>query len=122
MDIQLNTITHDFELINGAIVLTKEDEAEVAQRVRIRLNTRFGEWFLDTGAGVPYTNTSKTQDVARILADYVRAVIISTTGVADVSNYTFNFNQGARTMSIKTDIIPVDGYLGTPIPFTFEVF
>lgn len=54
MDLLLNSDTGDVVFINGAAPVTQRTATVVAQRLRIKLYTFLGEWFLDPTVGVPY--------------------------------------------------------------------
>ncbi len=53
MDFQLDADTNDLVLVGGDIVLASGLQA-VAQRIKDRLQTFLGEWFLDRDFGPPY--------------------------------------------------------------------
>jgi len=54
MDLLLDPVSHDCVFINGATPVTLERTEVVAQRLKIKLLTFRGEWFLDLGYGIPY--------------------------------------------------------------------
>ncbi len=53
-DIKLNPTTHDIDLSSGGLALHTEQVTVIAQRVKIALLLKLGEWFKDVNAGVPY--------------------------------------------------------------------
>jgi len=54
MDILLNEDTHDAVFVNGATPITSSVSEGLKQRLKIKLLTFRGEWFLDTNYGTPY--------------------------------------------------------------------
>lgn len=57
VDIFLSEQTTDIVIENGELRFTRLNSEEIRQRIAIRLNTFLGEWALNTGFGVPYTQT-----------------------------------------------------------------
>ena len=49
---------NDFRVINGTLQLTTGQDT-IRQQIYLRFNTEFGEWFLDTDAGLQYYSASK---------------------------------------------------------------
>ncbi|MPW31992.1 hypothetical protein F9L16_23890 [Agarivorans sp. B2Z047] len=49
----LNQTTNDYSIKGGRLVISNGSDAAV-DRVYVRLQTEFGEWFLDITKGVPY--------------------------------------------------------------------
>jgi len=56
MDILLSEETHDIVFVNGATPITADVGDSLKQRLKIKLLTFKGEWFLDTNYGTPYSN------------------------------------------------------------------
>lgn len=54
MDILLDEVTHDAIFINGATPVTPSVSEGLKQRLKIKLLTFKGEWFLNTNYGTPY--------------------------------------------------------------------
>ena len=54
MDILLVKETGDAAFINGAIPTTDETRQSVGQRLKIKLQTFYGTWFMDETYGIPY--------------------------------------------------------------------
>ena len=54
MDILVDEDTHDAIFINGATPVTVGVNDSLKQRLKIKLLTFQGEWFLGTGYGTPY--------------------------------------------------------------------
>ncbi len=90
-------------LENGDLALVSSDD-EIAQSVRIRLRTWFGEWFLDKDYGTdwlgrvfkePFSYTPARKEIERI--------ILGTVGVKRVANFKQNIY--GSTYSYSAEIV-----------------
>lgn len=54
MDILLDNSTHDAVFVNGSTPITEGIPNSLRQRLKIKLLTFKGEWFLNTNYGTPY--------------------------------------------------------------------
>lgn len=54
MDILLDESTHDIVFVNGETPMTDSVSDALKQRLKIKLLTFKGEWFLNTNYGTPY--------------------------------------------------------------------
>jgi hypothetical protein len=108
-------LNHDMTFGAGLANFAVNAEA-TAQNVRTRLQTIQGEWFLDTGAGVPYLDndyvtkaiTDKPADTA--FADAViQAEVLDTDGVDVITSYSSNFNRATRAFSVAITLADIWG-------------
>lgn len=108
-DLLLDRDTHDLVIVNGDLVLVDGIDL-IRQRLKQRLLTVKGEWFLDTTIGLPYfTELSKkgiTQSRTRSL---FITQIEGTQGVNKVTRLSLDFN--SRTREIMLDFV-VDTQFG----------
>lgn len=92
---------NDLKSENGDLFLCPTDTDALVQAIKIRLKTLAGEWFLDTGAGVPYLTEvfGYKQSVA-----FMRSVILpqieSLAEVKSVNDFSLEVDS-ARTARIK---------------------
>lgn len=71
----------------------------VGQHARQRLMTHGGEWFLDTGAGVPWlTQVHGRAYDATVIAAIGKAVVRATDGVTAVQNFATTFDKSSRVV------------------------
>lgn len=102
MDLKLDGDSHDLLFVNGECPVTTESREVVAQRLTIRLNSFFGEWFLNTKYGVPWferilgRKTSKA-GVDRILQEQ----ILQERGVLEITSFTSTFKNREYSMSFR---------------------
>ena len=57
VDLKLDADTHDLVFEDGDLVIERDPGEVLAQRVRVRLRTWLGEWYLDAGFGTDYRGT-----------------------------------------------------------------
>lgn len=109
--------THDMHLSGSDIAFTDEDNGLV-QKLTIRLQFLFEEWFLDNTKGIPYTQFifekgSSIEDIYSVF----RKEIIDTEGVENIVSLEllpdsdsrgmrvdFSVNDGLSTGSVEVNI------------------
>ncbi len=97
-DLELDPLTHDLMLVDGAAQLV----ASVEQKIKIRLLFIRGEWFLDTEVGIPYLDqVFVKQPNLDLLRALYRTEIIETLGVLAVREMRVTFIAGTRRLSIS---------------------
>ena len=110
MDILLNNdVTSpsfgDAIWINGPLTsenLTTDPASVVAQRLRIRLQTFFGEWFLATDYGVPYFQRILSKKVSKTSVDRIfQEQILSERGVREIVSFSSTFQNRQYDMSFR---------------------
>lgn len=98
IDLALDAITRDLILPPRAL----DGPARVAQSVGIRLRCWLGEWFLDTGHGVPYLESVLGKAPRpEIVEAILRAQILDVAGVRSISS--FNMTIDPRTRIVRVD-------------------
>ena len=110
MDILLNNdVTSpsfgDAVWINGPLTadnLTTDPASVVAQRLRIRLQTFLGEWFLATGYGVPYWQRILGRKVSKTSVDRIfQEQILGERGVREIVSFSSTFQNRQYDMSFR---------------------
>jgi hypothetical protein len=107
---------HDMTFGRGKRNIARTAEA-VGQRLRCRLLMILGEWFLDTGAGVPWwqpdgsgtrpiMGASKNLQYAEAV---LKATIIATDGIATLESFSMLFNGTTRKLTVAATGTTVDG-------------
>lgn len=99
----IDQTTNDLFLAgDGNLKMVTEAEA-VGQHVRQRLSTFSGEWFLDTTAGVPWlTDILGKQYDPAIAESVVKAEILNTDGVTEITSFSVGFDKATRGLVIKS--------------------
>ena len=110
MDILLN---NDFSslsfgdavFINGPLTkegLTTTPAEVVAQRLRIRLSTYLGEWFLNTEYGVPYWQRILGKKTTKTAVDRIfQEQILQERGVREIVSFSSTFKNRQYEMSFR---------------------
>lgn len=111
MDIKLNG--YDATFINGpdisSMVVRKAPEV-VAQRLKIRLRTFFGEWFINTSYGVPYFQRILKKGIDKTTVDnLLREQIFEEPGVLEIVAFTSNLDNYSRSYSCSFEIRTAEG-------------
>ncbi|MGE7137955.1 hypothetical protein ACQKIE_10040 [Luteibacter sp. NPDC031894] len=94
----------------GAGRASYADRSEsVAQRVKTRLLSLQGDWFLDLPHGLPWFDLIKRPaDYARV-ERAVKEQILRTDGVARITSFSMANDPATRKLSIATTIIDIYG-------------
>ena len=118
MDIKLNNDQTspsfgDALWINGPLTLenlTSDAADVVAQRLRVRLSTYLGEWFLDVGYGVPYYQQILAKKTTKVAVDRIfQQQILSERGVRELVSFSSTFQNRRYEMSFVVRVL--DGSL-----------
>lgn len=99
----------DYTFGQGRLNFLVDLPATVAQAVKTRLLLLFGEWFLDTTDGTPYstqvlgTNTRATYDQA------IRQRVLETEGVTEIVSYSSAVDGDSRKLTVTMTINTIFG-------------
>lgn len=120
MDLLLNTDTHDLVFINGGCPVTQLLVDVVTQRLKIKLYTFLGEWFLDTSTGIPYfqqifgkVRSKATVDIIfqKVISDdpdVIEILVFESTVDSSLRGYSMNFtvrvSDNTTSLPITIDI------------------
>lgn len=102
MDILLDRETHDIIIKDGDLLLLNDFVDLVRQRVKQRLLTIKGEWFLNEDIGLPFFTEifNKQTPFNRISALFLRT-IKKTQGVKDVEKFELDGDPKERILKIS---------------------
>ena len=108
IELKLST-DNDLMFENGDIVFLHDYRETMAQNIRISLQTIKGEWFLDTGLGIPYFEifgfSVSTQTLKHIFSEAVEEV----KGVKKVEEIDVSFDSKNRTVQVGFSVLLDDG-------------
>ncbi len=98
----LAVVDFDLALVEGA--------AQVGQRLKTRLKSFLGEWFLDTDFGVPYFQEilKKGPDLNRVIA-VIQEQILADAEVLEITDFQTTYDNGARAFSYRFRVNTVFG-------------
>lgn len=128
MDILLNNdVTSpsfgDSIWINGPLTtdnLTVDPASVVAQRLRIRLQTFLGEWFLNTAYGVPYWQRILGKKTTKTAVDRIfQEQILSERGVREIVSFSSTFKNRQYDMSFR--VRALDGAVSEAITINTNI-
>jgi len=96
--------THDMHL-NGRDIAFTDETNVVVQRLKIRIQFLFKEWFLDNRVGLPYTQTifEKGTDLKDVYTLF-RQVIKNTEGVTSIESLELTPNPEERSLAVAFSV------------------
>ena len=114
MDIRLNNDRTSLDFgdavfINGPLSpagVTQDPAEVVAQRLRIRLGTYLGEWFLNTEYGVSYYQQILAKKTTKVAVDRIfQQQILSERGVRELVSFSSTFQNRQYEMSFRVRVL-----------------
>lgn len=119
MDLLINTETGDLVFKNGQCPVTQLQADVVAQRLRIKLYTFLGEWFLDTTIGVPYIQQVFAKVRRKSTVDLIfQGLITADAGVLELVYFSSEIsNDRGYTMTFKVRVADNT----TSLPITINI-
>lgn len=120
MDLLLDTNTGDIVFVNGQCPVTQLQADVVAQRLRIKLYTFYGEWFLNRTIGVPYIQQIFGKVRSKPTIDLIfQGIISADPGVIEIISFTSSISpQRGYTMTFSvraldnTESLPITISIG----------
>ena len=118
MDIKLNDETGDVLLSTTATittpVFTTTTSENLAQRLKIRLQTFKGEWFLDGTIGIDYFNQIAGKNRSKAAVDaIIQAEILKEQEVLQITAYSSVVDKTTRKITIQFTVRTIDGFYST---------
>jgi len=115
-DILLDPETHDTLFINGTTPVTYENRLTVAQRLKIKLLTFRGEYFLNTTEGIPYFQTIFKRGVSKSTIDTIfQEAILSEPDVLEIIEFNSIIDVQTRTyqlsFKVRTNVNQITNYI-----------
>lgn len=119
-DLKLSSPEHDLVFENGDFVLTKVESESLAQRLKIKLLTFQGEWFLDGELGIPYYQSILRKGVSKATVDsiFLRA-ISEEPEVSQILEFSSSFDNLNRSYSLTFSVLSEND--PEPIPIEIEL-
>ncbi len=118
IDFLLNSQTHDIVWSNGPLTkdyTTQPYTQTVGQRLKIRLLTFMGEWFLDTTYGVPYwQRLLGIKQTSKSAIDLIfQQQILAEPGVKEIVSFDSTFQNRQYSLNFRVKV--VTGEITSPI-------
>ena len=100
LDIGVGLISHDLETQNRDLYIVDRRD-RVRQHLRIRLWFFLGEWYLNTGVGVPFFEEIfvKAPNIPRI-ENILKVVILETPDVTELLKFVVDYSAQQRTFDL----------------------
>ena len=118
MDIKLNDETGDVLLSTTSTIttptFTTTTSENLAQRLKIRLQTFKGEWFLDGTIGIDYFNQIAGKNRSKAAVDaIIQAEILKEQEVLQITAYSSVVDKTTRKITIQFTVRTIDGFYST---------
>ena len=119
MDLKLNS-RHDIDLDNGDFSLTQDESESLSQRLKIKLLTFKGEWFLNEDAGIPYYQRILQKGTPKETIDIIfKRAIAEEPDVISIVAFSSTFDKINRVYSLNFKVQSVNAK--EPIPVEIEI-
>ena len=116
MDIKLGE-DGDISLVNGDAQTTSIGAEDLAQRLRIRLNTFQGEWFMDNTLGIDWWNRVMGKNRSKMAVDaLIQDAILKEPDALQIVSYTSSISTD-RKFSCSFRVRTEDGAISSAITF-----
>ena len=116
MDIKLDE-DGDIYLVNGDAQTTSIGAEDLAQRLRIRLNTFQGEWFMDNTLGIDWWNRIMGKNRSKMVVDaLIQDAILKEPDALQIVSYTSSISTD-RKFSCSFRVRTEDGAISSAITF-----
>lgn len=116
MDLLLDTKTNDLIFINGKCPVTQLLVDVVTQRLKIKLYTFLGEWFLNTSTGIPYFQQIFGKVRSKATVDLIfQNVISEDPDVIEILTFRSSIDSGRRGYEMTFSVRVSDNTESLPI-------
>lgn len=99
----------DYRFGQGASQFWKDQPDGVAQKVGQRLQLWRGQWYLDSGEGMPWQTRVLGNRTADTRDPSIRAHVLATTGVKKITAYSSNLDRDSRAFGVGLTIDTIYG-------------
>jgi hypothetical protein len=110
MDLKLDSLTHDLVYTDGDLE-TVTGYAEALQRLKVALDTGYGEWAFDTEAGIAYRGVMRDKNAPRSAKEAeIRRVVYAVLGPGSIVSLQIDENRVTRELvgTVNTIYGPVE--------------
>lgn len=110
MDILLDETTHDAIFVNGATPMTDGVSDALKQRLKMKLMTFKGEWFLNINYGTPYYQQIFGKGRSKSSIDIIfRGLIEEDQDVSSIIRFNSTLSSSTRTYSLTFAVRSITG-------------
>lgn len=119
-DLKLNLSDHDIALVDGDFDVTETEAESLQQRLKIKLLTFKGEWYLNTQEGVPYFQSIFGKNRAKESIDAIfKQKILEEPEVQQLIEFSSSIDNVTRVYRLQFRIKSINE--DTPIPIDIEI-
>lgn len=119
-DLRLDEDTHDLYFENNDLVITTGESDSLRQRLKVKLYSFQGEWFLNTQEGVPYFESIFGKNRAKESIDTIfKRKIVEENEVEQLIDFKSVVDRTNRVYSMQFRVKAADE--DTPIPIEIEL-
>ena len=103
-DLKFNS-EHDLSLENRDLAFVDDENDAIVQRLKIRLQFLYDEWFLDRTVGIPYTQYifeagKDMRDIHEIFSEEIK----NTEGVKKIDTLDFDYDASKRALTVNFSV------------------
>lgn len=110
MDLLLDEDLHDIIFVNGQAPVTDTQLTTVSQRLKVRLQTFLGEYFINTVAGVPYYQKIFGKIRSKATVDTIfQKQILEDAGVLEIVSYESSLDNSLRALQVTFTVRTSEG-------------
>lgn len=110
LDLKMNVLTNDLDVTDYDLSLVDGID-QIRQKLKIRLQFFYGEWYLDTTKGVKYYEEILVKNpLFEKVASILKTTILETPGVSELLNFNMNY-AGDRELAVSFSVNTSSGTL-----------
>ena len=110
MDLLLDEDTNDIVFVNGTAQVTDTQLSTVSQRLKVRLQTFLGEYFINNATGVPYYQSIFGKIRSKATVDTIfQKQILEDEGVIEIVSYSSTLSTASRLLEVTFTVRTSEG-------------
>lgn len=104
-DLKIDALTRDLSIKNHDLEFVT-DLDRVAQKLRIKLNHIFGEWFLNNSEGIKYfENVMVKNPNIPLVESLLKAAILETENVKEILEFSTDLDLSLRKLTVRFKVL-----------------
>lgn len=112
--LKLDPVTHDLIIENFQYKEISTKTEDLTQRIKIKLLTFKGEWFLDEDYGIPYFQDIFVKGITKEgVDDIFRVAISNEPDVVALTEYSSEFDNSTRIYTLTATVRTTEGEVAT---------
>src|SRR5579872_324842 len=111
----------DYTFGFGSANFLIDSPAMVQQKILTGLKLWRGEWFLDSTAGMPWSQQVLGRNPQQVYDAAIQRQILSTKGVASIVSYSSSLNPVTRALNVSCTVQTIYGNVAISLPFALPL-